>query len=45
VGSGILSPATNDKAIASDAKPAAFHFTILDFIKGNEPSPIANVVS
>jgi hypothetical protein len=44
VASAALSPATNDKAIASEAKLATFHFTILDFIKGNEPSPIANVV-
>ena len=39
-----LSPATNDKTIARDAKLATVHSTILDLIEGNERSPIANVV-
>jgi hypothetical protein len=38
-----LSPATNDKTKARDAKHATIHSTILHLIKGSEPSPIANV--
>jgi hypothetical protein len=44
VATSALSPATNDKTTARDAKLATVHSTILDFIKGNGPSPVANVV-
>jgi hypothetical protein len=44
VATAALSPATNDKTIARDAKLATVHSAILDFIKGNGPSAVANVV-